>query len=264
MLAQLLSLPSEAYLSELADEIDVVGIHTVREYLLNTLAKSLESQFAALHQALVTDAAYAADADGIARRSLSNICLAYLMRTNKREWIDLCQQQFARAANMTDVNAALRLLVNNEAPAAQQLKQNALQQFLEKWRHEALVVDQWFSVQATATVPGTLQQVKALLGHDMFDMRNPNKVRSLIGAFSSQNAINFHDISGAGYAFLGDKILELNRLNPQIASRLLTPLTRWKKYDAVRQQLMKTQLERIAAEENLSKDVYEVVIKSLV
>jgi aminopeptidase N len=165
---------------------------------------------------------------------------------------------------MTDVNAALRLLVNNEAAAAQELKQNALQQFLEKWRHEALVVDQWFSVQATATVPGTLQQVKALLGHDMFDMRNPNKVRSLIGAFSSQNAINFHDISGAGYAFLGDKILELNRLNPQIASRLLTPLTRWKKYDAVRQQLMKTQLERIAAEENLSKDVYEVVIKSLV
>ncbi len=264
MLAQLLSLPSEAYLSELADEIDVVGIYTVREYLLNTLAKSLESQFAALHQALVTDAAYAADADGIARRSLSNICLAYLMRTNKREWIDLCQQQFACAANMTDVNAALRLLVNNEAPAAQEFKQNALQQFLEKWRHEALVVDQWFSVQATATVPGTLQQVKALLGHDMFDMRNPNKVRSLIGAFSSQNAINFHDISGAGYAFLGDKILELNRLNPQIASRLLTPLTRWKKYDAVRQQLMKTQLERIAAEENLSKDVYEVVIKSLV
>jgi aminopeptidase N len=264
MLAQLLSLPSEAYLSELAEQIDVVGIHTVREYLLNTLAESLELKFAALHKALATDAAYAADADGIGRRSLSNICLAYLMRTNKREWIDLCQQQFASAANMTDVNAALRLLVNNKAPAAQELKQKALQQFLDKWRHEALVVDQWFSVQATATVPETLLQVKSLLGHDMFDLRNPNKVRSLIGAFASQNAINFHDISGASYKFLADKILELNRLNPQIASRLLTPLTRWKKYDATRQQMMKVQLERIAAEENLSKDVYEVVVKSLV
>ncbi len=264
MLAQLLSLPSEAYLSELAEEIDVVGIHTVREYLLNTLAKSLEPQFAALHKALMTDAAYAADADGIARRSLSNTCLTYLMRTNKREWIEVCRQQFTCATNMTDVSAALRLLVNNEAPAAQELKKQALQQFLEQWHHEALVVDQWFSLQATATVPGTLQQIKALLNHDMFDIRNPNKVRSLIGAFSSQNAINFHEISGAGYAFLADQILELNRLNPQIASRLLTPLTRWKKYDVIRQQLMKTQLERIAAEEDLSKDVYEVVLKSLV
>ncbi len=263
MLAQLLSLPSEAYLSELAGEIDVEGIHVVREFLLDSLATTYEQKFATLFAAIKPAGAYKADATGIAQRALRNTCLAFLVRSGKQQWLQACQQQFSAAENMTDVNTALRLLVNSAAEAAVPLKEQALAEFLSTWRHEALVVDQWFVAQATCSLPGTLQKVKALLQHEAFDIRNPNKVRSLIGAFCAQNAINFHDVSGAAYEFLADQILELNRLNPQIASRLLTPLTRWKKYDSTRQALMKAQLERIAAEEKLSKDVYEVVIKSL-
>jgi aminopeptidase N len=164
---------------------------------------------------------------------------------------------------MTDVAAALRLMVNSEIKGAAELSTNALADFYQKWQHEALVVDQWFSVQATSVLPGTLARVKELMQHPAFDIKNPNKVRALIGAFCGQNALHFHDISGAGYEFLADRILQLNTLNPQIASRLLTPLTRWKKYNPTRQALMRAQLERIAADTTLSKDVYEVVVKSL-
>ena len=164
---------------------------------------------------------------------------------------------------MTDVSAALRLLVNCEMPEAAPLRQKALQDFYTRWQHEALVVDQWFSVQAGSVLPGTLDQVLSLMQHPAFDIRNPNKVRALIGAFCGQNALHFHEISGAGYEFLAERILQLNALNPQIASRLLTPLTRWRKYDDTRQRLMRVQLQRIAAEPDLSSDVYEVVVKSL-
>ena len=126
------------------------------------------------------------------------------------------------------------------------------------------MVDQWFVAQAMCQLPGALSRVKVLLDHPDFEIRNPNKVRSLIGAFCGQNHIGFHDPSGSGYEFLADQVLLLDKLNPQIASRLLTPLTRWKKFDARRQGLMQVQLRRIKAAENLSKDVFEIVEKSTV
>ena len=138
-----------------------------------------------------------------------------------------------------------------------------LEDFYAKWSHEALVVDQWFVIQATSVLPGAIERVKKLLEHEAFDIRNPNKVRSVIGAFCGQNPLHFHAADGSGYEFLADRIIELNKLNPQIASRLLVPLTRWKKYDESRQQLMRAQLQRIANEDGLSKDVTEVVLKSL-
>ena len=263
MVSQLLTLPTEAYLSELATEIDVAGIHAVREFVADTLARTLAGKFAILHGLHEGDDAYRADAAGIARRALRNTALAYLMRTQSAHWLDVCRRQFEAAHNMTDVSAALRLLVNCEMPGAAPLRQKALQDFYTRWQHEALVVDQWFSVQAGSVLPGTLDQVLSLMQHPAFDIRNPNKVRALIGAFCGQNALHFHEISGAGYEFLAERILQLNALNPQIASRLLTPLTRWRKYDDTRQRLMRVQLQRIAAEPDLSSDVYEVVVKSL-
>ncbi|MEX2334991.1 MAG: aminopeptidase N [Pseudohongiella sp.] len=263
MLAQLLSLPSAAYLGELSDEIDVDGIHAVRETLADTLATTHESAFAELYELCQSDAAYQPDAASIARRALKNCCLAYLARTQKTNWLEICFRQFNEAGNMTDVDAALRLLINSQATAAEPLRARALSEFYQRWQHESLVVNQWFSVQAIASRPGTLQQVKALMNHEAFDMRNPNKVRALISAFCNMNAVNFHNLSGEGYTFLADQVITLNRLNPQIAARLLTPLTRWKKYNPARQQLMKAELERIMAEPELSRDVYEVVSKSL-
>jgi len=263
MVAQLLALPSEAYLSELADEVDVAGIHIVREHVADVLAKTLASKFATLYGLNISTEPYRADATGIARRALKNTCLSYLMRTQNAHWLQVCKEQFDQADNMTDVNAALRLLVNCAMPEAEALRESALASFYSKWQHEALVVDQWFSIQATSALPGALERVQELMLHAAFSIKNPNKVRALIGAFCGQNALHFHDISGAGYEFLADRIIQLNALNPQIAARLVTPLTRWKKYDHKRQALMRAQLQRIAAEKTLSKDVYEVVAKSL-
>lgn len=261
--AQLLSLPSEAYLGELSDTIDVDAIHAVRKFLLQTLAIKLEKQFVALHTAIPVTGIYQANAEGIAARSLRNLCLSYLVTLDKPEYLDICHQQFTKAGNMTDTSVALRLLVNSESDYAKPMREEALQDFLKKWRHEALVVDQWFSVQAAASRPGALPRVKALLEHEAFDLRNPNKVRAVLGIFGNQNMINFHDHSGEAYRFLADQVLVLDRLNPQIAARLLTPLSRWRRYDLDRQKLMKAQLERIAGKDGLSPDALEVVLKSL-
>ena len=165
---------------------------------------------------------------------------------------------------MTNQSAALRSLVNSKTELGSQLAEQALVNFYEQWSHEPLVVDQWFAIQATAQVPGALAKVNVLLDHEAFEIRNPNKVRSLIGAFCAQNHIGFHDESGDGYEFLADQVLVLDKLNPQIASRLLTPLTRWKKYDAKRQALMQAQLQRVKAQDGLSKDVFEIVEKSTI
>jgi aminopeptidase N len=175
-----------------------------------------------------------------------------------------CEQQYRTANNMTDVIAALTQLVNAEAPLAQQLAEVALADFYQRWQHESLVVNQWISVQATCVLPNTLAKVKTLQTHAAYDGKNPNKIRALVASFCNGNAINFHAGAGAGYQFLADQIIVLNTQNPQIASRLLTPLTKWKKYSPDRQRLMKTELERIMATPGLSKDVFEVVSKSLV
>ncbi|MBU2097407.1 MAG: aminopeptidase N C-terminal domain-containing protein, partial [Gammaproteobacteria bacterium] len=192
-----------------------------------------------------------------------NTCLAYMMRLPQADFLQTCFDQYQAAANMTDVDAALRLLVNSTYPQAGALRDQALSDFYQRWKHESLVVNQWFTVQAITTRPGALQQVKNLMNHEAFDMRNPNKVRSLISAFCNSNAVNFHHLDGAGYEFLADQVIALNLMNPQIASRLLTPLTRWRKYNTSRQALMKAQLQRIADQPALSKDVFEVVSKSL-
>ncbi|MDX1489787.1 MAG: aminopeptidase N [Pseudohongiellaceae bacterium] len=262
-IAQLLTLPSEAYLSELAEQIDVDGIHAVREFVANTLAIELKEQFKELYKLNDVKEDYKPNADGIARRALKNVCLSYLLRSGDESYLALAQRQYEHSDNMTEVAAALRLIVNSELEGASELRSQVLENFYSKWSHEALVVDQWFSIQATSVLPGALDRVKELLQHEAFDIKNPNKVRSVIAAFCGQNPLHFHCADGSGYEFLADRIIELNKLNPQIASRLLVPLTRWKKYDEQRQQLMTAQLKRIANEDGLSKDVTEVVLKSL-
>ncbi|GJM13842.1 MAG: aminopeptidase N [Pseudohongiella sp.] len=264
MVAQLLTLPTVGFLIERSEVADVESIHAVREFLLNGLAEKFYSSFLEVYRANTSDAAYAADAESIARRSLKSLALSYLMRGSNDDAVALAQKQFAEASNMTDQLAGLRCLVNSPAEAASELKRAALDSFYVQWSHEPLVVDQWFVVQAVCQLPGSLNQVKQLLEHENFDIRNPNKVRSLIGAFCGQNHVGFHDASGEGYEFLADQVLILDKLNPQIASRLLTPLTRWRKFDAKRQALMQAQLQRIKAQGELSKDLFEVVEKSTI
>ncbi len=262
MVAYMLTLPSEAYMSELAEVIEVEAIHHSRAALRRQLAKALAPQFEAIYSRYDQSQAYAATADAIAARSLKNLALAYLALADDH-WLSLCDQQYRQATNMTDVLAALTCLVNSDSSLAEGLRLSVLEDFYQRWQGEALVVNQWFSVQASCPLPGGLARVKALQAHQAYDPRNPNKIRSLVGAFCNGNPINFHDAREPGYAWLVDEILRLNRQNPQIASRLLTPLTKWKKYPAKRQLQMKAELQRILTEPQLSPDVYEVVSKSL-
>lgn len=263
MVAEMLSLPSEAYLTEISEVADVEAIHAAREFARRQIGAALHEQLWARYQAnrqQSRDTAYVAEASHIARRSLQNIALSYLMQSGKPEVLAACQEQYKDCDNMTERLTALAVLVNSSFESE---KAEALAMFADYFKDDPLVMDQWFSVQAGCTLPGGLERVQALMSHSAFTLKNPNKIRALIGAFANQNAVNFHRADGAGYRFLADQIITLNALNPQIASRLLTPLTRWRKYAPERQALMKAELERILASGELSSDVYEVVSKSL-
>ena len=258
----ILSMPDEGFLIEQASEADVEAIHQAREFLLDELALALADKFAALYEQNQDTGAFSASAPAMAQRALKNLALSYLVRTGESRWLTVCHDQFQQADNMTDQQAALRLLVNSKAEAAEPVARDALAAFYKQWRHEPLVVDQWFSVQACCPLPGGLTRVLSLLEHPDFSLKNPNKVRALIGAFCTHNHINFHAADGAGYTFLADQILALDRLNPQIAARSLTPLTRWRKFGKGRRDLMLAQLLRLKSASDLSKDVFEVVEKS--
>jgi aminopeptidase N len=258
-LAEALTLPSESYLAEQMEVIDPVAIHQAREFLRATLGKRLRDGFLAAREACAPRAPYRPD-DGLAGcRKLNNLCLSYLMATGSAEAIGLSMAQFRSADNMTDSLGALANLTGCDCPE----RQEALGAFYAKWREDRGVIDKWFALQATSRLPNTLSEVTALLEHPDFDIRNPNRARSLIGAFSQGNQVRFHEASGAGYRFLTEQILRLNTINPQIAARMLTPFTRWRRFDANRQQLMKAQLTRILAEPELARDVYELAEKSI-
>ena len=263
MVAEMLSLPSEAYLTEISEVADVDAIHAAREFARRELGSRL---FEPLYQRYMTNrevsrqTEYVASAEHFARRALQNMALAYLMFSERSDVLSLCLDQFDNADNMTERLSALASLVNSPF---EEKRTKALESFAEQFKDNPLVMDQWFSVQAASPLPGGLERVQQLMMHPAFTLKNPNKVRALIGAFANQNLVNFHRADGAGYRFLADQVITLNALNPQIASRLLAPLTRWRKYDSRRQALMKTELERILASGELSSDVYEVVSKSL-
>ena len=263
MVAEMLSLPGEAYLTEISEVADVDAIHAAREFARLQLANSLSDRLWTRYQTnrkLSEQTPYVAESEHFARRALQNIALSYLMLTGKPEVLAAAIDQFDNADNMTERLTALAVLVNSPF---EEEKAKALAVFAENFKDNALVMDQWFSVQAGSTLPGGLARVKALMQHSAFTMKNPNKVRALVGAFAGQNLINFHAADGSGYRFLADLVIELNGFNPQIASRQLAPLTRWRKYDSHRQVLMKGELERIRASGQLSPDVFEVVSKSL-
>ena len=255
----LLSLPSETYLAEQMQVVDVEAIHTAREFVLLTLAEQLQAPFKALYLENHREESGLFDAGAIGRRRIKNTCLAYLGRLGQADSQQWSQQQFATAKNMTDQIAALAVVVNGSHPA----KQQCLAGFYQQWQDEALVIDKWFTLQASSPNPDTFANVQALMQHPAFDLKNPNRVRALIGAFSQANPLHFHAANGQGYQFLADQIIALNTLNPQVASRMVSALTSWRRYDPVRQGLIKAQLERIMTTEAVSKDVYEVASKSL-
>ena len=260
--ARILSLPSEDYMGQNMPVVDVNAIHHVREFCKQMLAFELMDEFVSAYKTC-QDEEYLLTPEAMGQRSLKNTCLAYMMcsqtETARKIAIEMAQTQYEKANNMTDQISALRCLVHYTKDEGSQ----ALNSFYEQWSEDALVIDKWFIVQATSTGFNAFQRVQALLEHDAFDFSVPNRVRSLVGAFSQSNAIEFHHLSGQGYQFLADVVIKLNATNPQIAARLLLPLIQWKNYNASRQLMMKSQLQRISETPNLAKDVFEITEKGL-
>jgi aminopeptidase N len=260
LVAKMLQLPSEAYLIELADEADVPAIHQARERVLKHLAISLRDELVACYRRNAQDSAYDLSPLAIARRSLRNTALAWLLAINDEEGRALAVRQFRDADNMTDRIGALRALVNSDY---EDDRNQALASFYQRYQDDPQVVEQWFSVQAASDRAGQLPQIRALLTHPAFDWKNPNKVRAVVGAFAGQNLAAFHQVDGSGYDFLAEQVCRLDDSNPQIAARLVTPLTRWRKFAPAYRERMRAALERIRDKPSLSRDVYEVVHKSL-
>ncbi|MEX2616379.1 MAG: aminopeptidase N [Alphaproteobacteria bacterium] len=260
LLAQMLELPGEEYLGNQLDIVDVDAVHAARRRLRRVLAERLKQPLLDTYHGNAGNRPYAPDAAAAGQRRLRNAALSFLALLDDPDMTALCAAQYRLADNMTDRIAALNILSGLAVPA----RDAALADFYETWKADPIVIDKWLSIQATSSLPGTLEAVVALLDHPAFSLRNPNRVRALIGAFCNSNQLRFHAADGGGYRFLADQVLALDRLNPQIAARLLGPLGPWRRFGEPRRSLMKAQLERILATgDGLSPDVYEIATKSL-
>ena len=254
-----ITLPGEGYLADQMETVDIEGIHAARDTLQRAVAAGLGDLLLATYRANRTQAPFSPDAAQAGERALKNAALTYLAAPGDAAAVDLLDAQYKAADNMTDRMAALALLVEIDVPQ----REAALADFLDRFRDDALVVDKWFAVQARAAVPDAVERVQALLGHELFTLKNPNRARSLLGIFAAGNPTGFHRRDGKGYRLVADAILELDGFNPQVAARLIDPLGRWRRYDAGRQELMKEELGRIRAKPGLSNDLVEKVSKSL-
>ena len=256
--AEAMSLPGEAFLADQMAVADPDAIHAVREAARAAIGLQLLPILEATYQQLSDAGPYQVDGASIGRRALRNACLAYIAAGNNRHGAALAKSQFDTWQNMTDVLAALSVLCGIDCPQ----RTGALASFYRAWHEDDLVLDKWFAIQAMSKL-GTPQAVRALSEHSDFDLRNPNRVRALVGSFAAGNPVRFHDASGAGYRFLADTIIELDPRNPQVAARMVAPLGQWRRVDAARQALMQGELRRILELPGLTRNTFEMVSKSL-
>ena len=256
--AEALSLPSETTLAEQMDVVDPDALHEARVQVRVQLAWDLQPELLDTWRAHRSSGPYSPDAAAAGRRALRNLALGYLMELDDPEIRNLALTQFEHADNMTDAIAALVALAGCDCRE----RQVALEAFYAKWKDEPLVVDKWLAVQASSRLPGTLDEVKRLATHPAFNLRNPNKVYSLLFSFCA-NHVRFHSADGAGYAFAAERIVELDALNPQVAARMARAFDRWRRFDEGRQTNARVALERIRDTAGLSRDTTEVVTKAL-
>jgi aminopeptidase N len=257
--AEALALPSEDFVADQMAVADPDAIHAVRQALRREIGSRFAARFASLHDSLADIGHYRIDGGSIGRRALRNAALSYLAQAPGSDGLARAEAQFAAGGNMTEMLAALRVLVDSNSPA----RDAALAAFHARWKADPLVLDKWFVLQATSTRPDTLAAVKALANHADFDLRNPNRVRSLVGAFAAGNPAQFHTASGEGYRFLADMVIALDPVNAQVAARMVSPIAAWKRQDESRAALMRAELERILALPGLSKGTFEKVSKGL-
>ncbi len=260
-----LTLPSEVMIAEEMAIADPHSIHTARQFVRATLAQHLKADLLQAYQDNLTPGKYSPDAQSAGKRALKNCALAYLVEWPDAATYALAHTQYQEAENMTDRIAALSAMLHCSSAldkAHSKTRKQVLAHFYKEFESEALVIDKWFTLQATAPTTD-VEQVRALMQHKAFSMSNPNRARSLIFAFCNANPARFHAVDGSGYALWAECVIALNKLNPQVAARLSRSMDRWTKYPKANQALMKVALQKVAATKNLSKDVLEVVTKAL-
>jgi len=256
--AEALVLPSETFLADQMEVANTDAIHAVRQAVRAAIGGQLAQILQATYERLADEGPYRIDGESIGRRALRNTCLAYLAAGMPKRGAAVAKAQFDAARNMTDVLAALSVLSQIDCPQ----RTSAIGAFYNAWHKNDLVLDKWFAIQAMSDL-GTPQAVRKLSEHADFDLRNPNRVRALVGSFAGGNPVRFHDASGGGYRFLADVIVALDPRNPQIAARMVSPLGQWRRYDAGRQALMRQELQRILDLPGLSRNTFEMASKSL-
>lgn len=256
--ALILTLPTDLEAGEAFDTIDPTAVHQALHFIRTTLATEMADEFSAVYHSMHIGA-YRVDHGDIAKRDLRNVCLGYLAFENQQTGNQLVEAQYHNSDNMTDALAALHSAVMADLPC----KAALLQAFDDKWHQDGLVMDKWFSLQATSPAKDVLQTVRNLLSHRSFTLANPNRTRALIGAFVTNNPVAFHAEDGSGYLLLTEILTDLNSRNPQVASRLIEPFIRLKRYDAARQEKMRAELLKLKALDNLSGDLYEKITKAL-
>jgi aminopeptidase N len=262
LLALMLQLPLETTLAQEMDVIDPDALFWSRQKLIGTIASQNQSALLHLyHQYYEQKKQHDISSSAVAKRSLRNVVLSYLMAVQplSPDVLEICLQQYKGAANMTETVGALKCLAQLDVDE----KEQVFDDFYHRWRKDALVLDKWFMLQATSTLVDTLDRVKTLMHSESFSLANPNRVRALVGSFCSGNHVRFHQKNGDGYSFLADTVRDIDAKNSQLAARLVVPLIGWQRYDDNRQKLMRKQLRQLLEGSRVSRDLYEIVSKSL-
>jgi len=257
--ALMLMPPSESEIALAMSPIDPEAIHDARKRLIWAIADAHGPTLAALYKKLETRGAFSPDAASAGRRSLRNAALRFLTVADDDYAADLAETHYRSATNMTDMTAGLAALARTANPR----REKAFAHFHDRFREDPLVLDKWMGLQAMSPQPDTVERVRSLMGHPVFSLKNPNRVRALVGAFAIGNPLRFHDRSGAGYRLLREVIQTLDSINPQTAARMAAAFETWRRYDPERQALMRAELEAIAARPGLSANLYEVATKML-
>jgi aminopeptidase N len=260
---QALQLPAESFLAEQRAMVDPEAIRSAREYVRREIGRRLRTSLHHAYETHLTPGPYSPDAASAGKRGLRNLALGYLVNSGAEDAIELARRQLDQADNMTDLQAALCAIVSSAAP----FKVEILLRLARLWHHEPLLMNKWFNLQATAIgLPGeppVLARVRMLLRHPAYSTANPNNVYALIGGFCNNNPAEFHRADGSGYAFWLEQVQQLDRINPTVAARIARSLDRWRKFTPDRQRRMRQALTEVVRTPGLSRDVREIVTKSL-
>jgi aminopeptidase N len=257
--AQMLAPPSESELALAHTPVDPEAIHAARDALIRALAQAHSKALEGLYAKLDQRGPFSPDAAPAGKRALRNTALRFLTAANDEKAATLADAHYRAATNMTDMIAGLASLTRMTSPK----REAAFQHFHDRFKSDPLVIDKWMSLQAMSPLTDTIERVRSLTKHPAYSLKNPNRVRSLIGAFAAGNHLRFHDASGAGYKLVAEVVRALDPINPQTAARIISAFESWKRYDEKRQTLMRAELEGISKVEGLSANLFELIGKML-